>query len=93
MLEQSLLLLYHNQVVVEIIQLDSELDGDMSLTAQWVITDVQSAKPVVVKRSQFRQAILPQDYSGLAQTLSAACASISNDIAAALAGLEFKPQK
>jgi len=75
------------QVIIEIMQLDSELNGDMVLAAQWVITDTQSMKPVMVKKSQFRQAIVPQDYFGLAKALSAACASLSNDIAGALAEL------
>jgi len=79
------------QITVEIIQLDSELNGDLALVAQWVITDAQSGKPVMVKRSQFSQAIVPQDYFGLAKTLSAACVSVSSDIAEALAALPPPP--
>ena len=80
------------QVVVEIIQLDSELDKDMFLVAQWLIIDAQNMKTLIIKRSEFRQPIKPQDYSGLAKTLSAACTSLSSEIAEALAMLENHPE-
>jgi uncharacterized lipoprotein YmbA len=76
------------QVVVEIIQLDSNLDKDLFLVAQWLVIDVQNAKTMIIKRSEFRQSIIPQNYSGLAKTLSMACASLSSEIAGALATLE-----
>jgi len=40
---------------------------------------------VMMKRSEFRTAISPQNYFGLANTLSKACASLSSQIAEALA--------
>ena len=80
------------QVVVEVVQLDSELDKDMFFVAQWTIIDVQNSKTVIIKRSEFRQPIIPQNYSGLAKTLSTACASLSNEIAEALATLENQPK-
>lgn len=76
------------QVVVEIVQLDSQLDQDLYLVAQWLVIDAQNSKTVIMKRSEFRQPIIPQNYSGLAQTLSNACASLSSEIAEALAILE-----
>jgi uncharacterized lipoprotein YmbA len=76
------------QVVVEIVQLDSNLDKDMFLVAQWLIIDVQNAKTMIIKRSEFRQSITPQNYSGLVKTLSMACASLSGEIAEAIATLE-----
>jgi uncharacterized lipoprotein YmbA len=76
------------QVVVEVIQLDSQLDKDLFFAAQWSIIDAQSAKMLLMKRSEFRKPISPQDYSGLAKTLSMACASLSSEIAEALAALE-----
>jgi uncharacterized lipoprotein YmbA len=79
------------QVVVEIIRFDNRLDKDMFLVAQWQIIDAQNAKTVDIKRSEFRQPIMPQNYSGLAKTLSAACASLSGEIAEALAKLEIHP--
>jgi uncharacterized lipoprotein YmbA len=78
------------EIGIEIVQLDSELGGQMHLVAQWSIIDVQNAKTVVMKKSEFCQPITPQDYFGLAKTLSTACASLSSDIAGALATLEVK---
>jgi hypothetical protein len=80
------------QVVIEIIQLDSELDKDLFLVAQWQVIDPQDSKTMIIKRSEFRQPIIPQNYSGLAKTLSTACASLSSEIAEALATLEARPQ-
>jgi uncharacterized lipoprotein YmbA len=79
------------QVVVDIVQLNSELDKDLFLVAQWLVIDVQNTKTMVIKRSEFRQPIIPQNYSGLAKALSTACASLSSEIAGALATLEAHP--
>jgi uncharacterized protein len=79
------------QVVVEIVQLDSELDKDLFLVAQWLVIDAQNAKTMIIKRSEFRQSIIPQNYSGLAKTLSMVCASLSSEIAESLATLETHP--
>ena len=76
------------QVIVEIVELDSALDKDMFLVAQWQVVDAQNMKTLIIKRSEFRQPIMPQDYAGLVKTLSTVCASLSGEIAQALAGLE-----
>ena len=76
------------QVVVEIVQLNSNLDKDLFLVAQWLVIDVKNAKTLIIKRSEFRQSIIPQNYSGLAKTLSTACASLSSQIAEALGTLK-----
>lgn len=76
------------QVVAEIVQLDSELDKNMFLAVQWMVIDVQSSKTVIIKRFEFRQPIIPQNYSGVAKTLSIACASLSNQITQELAKLK-----
>ena len=78
------------QVVVEIVQLDSDLDKDLFIVAQWLVIDVQNTKTIIIKRSEFRQSIVPQNYSGLAKTLSTACASLSSQIAQALGTLKTK---
>ena len=78
------------QVIVEVVQLDSELDKEMFLVVQWTIIDVQNSKVVIIKRSEFHQPINPQNYAGLAQTLSTACASLSSQIAQALVILNTK---
>ena len=78
------------QVIVEVVQLDSELDKDMFFVVQWTIIDVQNSKMVIIKKSEFRQPIIPRNYSGLAKTLSTACASLSSQIAQALGTLKTK---
>ena len=80
------------QVVIEIVQLDSELDKDLFVVAQWLVIDAQNTKTMIMKRSEFRQPITPQSYSGLAKTLSTACGSLSSEIAEALATLETHPK-
>ncbi|MCX5698034.1 MAG: PqiC family protein [Candidatus Omnitrophica bacterium] len=80
------------QVVVEIVQLDSDLDKDLFLVAQWQVIDAQNTKTVIIKRLEFRQPIMPQNYPGLVKTLSTACASLSSEIAEALATLEAHPK-
>jgi len=80
------------QVAVEIVQLDSELDKGIFLAVQWMIIDLKNSKTVMIKRSEFRRPISPQDYAGLAQTLSAACASLSGQIAEALSSPSVIPR-
>ena len=76
------------QVAVEVIQLDSELAKDMHFVVQWTVIDVQNSKTVMIKRSEFRLPIVSHNYVGLAQTLSTACSSLSDQIADALASLK-----
>ena len=78
------------QVTVEVVQLDSELNGDMFFVVQWMIIDLPNSKTVMIKRSEFRQPIIPQNYAGMAQTLSTACASLSGQIAEAFEKLQEK---
>jgi len=78
------------QVAVEIVQLDSELDKDMFLVAQWLVIDAKNRETVVIRRSEFKLPVIPRNYSGLAKTLSTACASLSGEIAEALDVLETK---
>jgi len=77
------------QVNAEVVQLDSELDGDMVFVVQWVIIDAQNSKTVMIKRSEFRIPIMPQNYSGLVKTLNQACASLSSQITRGLATLKI----
>jgi uncharacterized lipoprotein YmbA len=78
------------QVVLEVVQMDNELDKDMLFVVQWTVIDVQNSKTVMIKRSEFHQPIIPQNYPGLVKTLSSACASLSGQIAEALASLDIK---
>jgi len=76
------------QIIVEIVKLDSELDTNMSLTAQWSIVSAKNRKLLLTKRSQFIQPINPHNYYGLTQALNTACATLSGEIAGALAELD-----
>jgi len=80
------------QVVVDAVQLDSRLDKDMLLVVQWSIIDVKNKRMLLTKRSEFRQPVKPHNYSGLSGALSAACASLSKEIAANLSELSKKPK-
>ncbi|MCX5706338.1 MAG: PqiC family protein [Candidatus Omnitrophica bacterium] len=76
------------QVTVDLVQLESELVKDLFFVCQWSIIDVGNNKMMIIKRSEFRQPIDPHTYSGLTEALSAACASLSNEIAQELSTLE-----
>jgi hypothetical protein len=73
------------QVIVEIVELESELDSDMGITAQWSIVSAKNRKLLLTKRSQLVQPIKPHDYYGLTQALNKACAALSREIAVNLA--------
>jgi len=75
------------QVAIEIIQMDSRMDTEMSILAQWMVMDPRNSKILVMKKFEFRQAVLPHNYAGLAKTLSAACLSLSNEIARVISSL------
>ncbi len=72
------------QVIVNVIALECSLNQDMLLVAQWTVIDQNSRKAVFTKRSQLRQAIMPHSYPGLVKTLSAACVSLSEEMASEL---------
>jgi uncharacterized lipoprotein YmbA len=76
------------QVIVELVQLDSEFDKGMFFSVQWMIIDIRHSKVLIIKRSEFRKPIIPQNYSGLVKTLSAACASLSSQISEAFASFK-----
>jgi len=76
------------QVAIEVVQLDSQFNKGLFLAVQWMIIDVQTSKTMIIKRSEFHRSINPPNYSGLAQTLSTACASLSSQIAEALGKLK-----
>ena len=80
------------QVIVDVIQIDSQLDKELALTAQWSIIDAKNRKLLLTKRSQFTQAINPHDYFGLTRALSLACSALSRDIAENLANISKNPK-
>jgi len=81
------------QVIVEIVQLDSDLAKELVLTAQWSIINAKSRKLLLTQRSQFIQPIKPNNYHGLTGSLSAACAGLSREIAVNLAELANQPKE
>ena len=81
------------QVMVDVLQIDSELDKDIFFVAQWSLIDVENNKMVFTKRSELRQVINPHNYAGLAGTLSAVCGELSSEIAEKIASLATKPSK
>jgi uncharacterized protein len=80
------------QVMVNIVQLESQLDKDVFLTTQWTIIDSRTKEMLLTKRSQIRQEINPHTYSGLAQALSKACSALSVEIAENLSKLSFQAE-
>ncbi|MCX5698430.1 MAG: PqiC family protein [Candidatus Omnitrophica bacterium] len=75
------------QVIVNVVQLESQLDKDIFFAVQWTIIDSKTKEMLLTKRSQIRQAINPHTYSGLAQALSRACTLLSGEIAEDLSKL------
>jgi uncharacterized lipoprotein YmbA len=71
------------QLVLDVVKLESQLDKDLFFTVQWSILDAQANKMIMMKKSEFRLAIDPHNYSGLVKTLSQAATSLSREIAKA----------
>ncbi len=80
------------QVVIDIVQLECDLEQDLYLSAQWSVINLHDRKMILIKRSEFRQAINPHSYAGLTKALSAACASLSEEIARELSALPACPR-
>lgn len=79
------------QVIIDVLRLECRLDKDLAIAAQWSVIDLDSRKMLITKKSGFSRPIDPQNYSGLARTLSSACASLSGEIAGSLAALAAQP--
>lgn len=78
------------QVSVDIVQMESELNKNLLLVAQWTVIDSKSMKMIFTKRSEFTVPITPHDYPGLTEALSTAGASLSAEIAQKLSELSPK---
>lgn len=72
------------QLMVNVVQLESQLDKEVSLVAQWTIIDSKTKEMLLTKRSQIDQAIDPHTYAGLAQALSKAGSLLSAEMAESL---------
>ena len=75
------------QVIVDIVQLESNLNGEVFFAAQWSIIRDNDRKMMFNKRYEARQPINPNKYSGLVKALSDICASFSKEIAKELSAL------
>lgn len=76
------------RVIIDVVQLNSQFGKDLFFSVQWSVIEVQNKKILIRKRSEFRQPIMPQTYSGLAKTLSSLCALLSAEIAEGIASLK-----
>lgn len=81
------------QVIVEVFQLDSELEKNMTFTAQWSVVESKSRKLLLTKRSQFSQPVNPHNYFGVSKALEAVCLSLSREIAGNLSALSRQPKQ
>lgn len=80
-------------VVVDVIQLESRLDQDLLIVAQWTVIDLEYKHMVVSKRWVSRQPITPHGYPGLSEALSISCANLSSEIAQELSEIASRPGK
>ncbi len=69
------------QVIVNVVQLESQLDKDLFLVVQWTIINAKTKEMLLTKRSGIRQLINPHTYFGLTQSLSRATGLLSSEIA------------
>ncbi|MBU0547903.1 MAG: PqiC family protein [Candidatus Omnitrophica bacterium] len=81
------------QVIVGVLQLEGNLKKDFLLVAQWSIIDAGTRKMLFTKRSDLVEPINPRNYSGLAEALSKAIASLSAEIAQNISILANQPKK
>lgn len=75
------------QVIVDVLGIESELSGDLTLTAQWSVIDRKNKRMLMTKRSEFSRSVDPHNYSGLSRALGAVCAALSKEIAENLSTL------
>jgi len=80
------------QVIINIVQLESQLNKDVSLITQWTIIDSRAKEMLLTKRSEISQAINPHNYFGLVQALSRSCTLLSSEIAENLSELSKQPK-
>lgn len=81
------------QVGLDVIQMDSDLENNLTLIARWHIYDVNTRQTVFSKRSEIATPIIPHNYFGLSEALSAATAALSSEIAGELSMAAKQPEK
>jgi len=86
----SILVPVKYQVTVDVIQMESELDGDLRLSARWNIFDLESKSLIFTKRSEIVTPITPHDYFGMSNALSSTVQALSAEVAGELSGIAKK---
>ncbi|MBL8659942.1 MAG: membrane integrity-associated transporter subunit PqiC [Rhodospirillales bacterium] len=70
------------EVAVEIIDFVRDADGNVQLTARWMVTRNDGRQLLAVRQSGFRATDVPFDYDAIVATMSRLLAELSRDIAA-----------
>lgn len=78
------------QVLLNFVQLDSQLDKEILLVVQWTIIDTKAKAMLITKRSQIHQPIQIHNYAGLARALSSATTILSEEIAQNLSNVSLQ---
>lgn len=81
------------QVIITVTRLESRLDRNLFFAAQWSVIDLETKEMVESGKSSVTKPVEPPDFSGIAAALSAACYSLSADIAERLATLSCQNGK
>ncbi len=66
---------------MELTRFELDISGELFLVVQWAVIDVGYPKNTVIKRSEFRLPVDGNNYPGAVNAVSAACASLSGQIA------------
>ena len=69
------------QVIVEIIQMDGRLNGDVHLMAQWSIFEAKGGNILITRESYFKASEAPADYDELIAVKSRLVEALSREIA------------
>ena len=72
------------QIIVEIIQMDGSLNGDVHLMAQWSIVESEKGNILVTRESYFKASEAPADYDELVAVQSRLVEALSREIAQSL---------
>jgi uncharacterized protein len=72
------------RIEMEVLRLDGNLGGDVTLEAWWMILSGDGKKMVLSKKSTFTEAVAGKDYSSLVSAESRAVGLLSSEIAQAI---------
>jgi len=75
------------RVVIEVIQFDSNLNGDAVLSARWAVSDLSGKEILTSGKSDLRQVLENSSYEALVNAESSVLAELSREIAVEVRGL------